>query len=323
MRKARGYAIDLGSATLRILARQGQRVLRMPTVAALDFEGRICARGAGALALQGRRPDMLRLVRPVSQRSVADPLLAAHLLRSALRELSGNSRSKHFDYATLCVPDRISGLQTDALLDVCDSAGLRRVRLVAKSLAAAAGSGIPLAEPAGALVVDVGTERTSAALLSFGDVIVESSLGVGGQNFDTGLIRLMRHRYGLLICPAEAERTKVLISQAAAEGGSSVPVRGQDLLRGLPDTRDVPVDELARVPLATYDAVARRVLALLSDSPPKLVEDVHDRGLVLCGEGARLHGLADRLRERLHVPVHVPDQPGDVGVRGAWDVPTV
>lgn len=314
--KARGYAIDLGSATLRVLARHGQRVLRMPTVAALDFEGRICARGAGALALSGRRPDMLRLVRPVSQRSVADPLLAAHLLRSALREVSGDAKGKHFAHATLCVPDRVSGLQTDALLDVCQTAGLRRVRLVSKSLAAAAASGVPLTEPSGSLVIDVGAERTSAALLSFGDVIIEGSIGVGGQDVDTGLVRLLRHRYGLLICPAEAERAKVLIG--SAEGGT-VPVRGQDLLRGLPDTRDVPLDELAGVPLATYDSVARHVLALLSDGPPKLVEDVHERGVVLCGEGARLHGLADRLRDGLQIPVHVPDQPGDVGVQGAWD----
>lgn len=315
--KAREYAIDLGSATLRILARHGQRVLRTPTVAALDFEGRICARGAVAIALQGRRPDLLRLVRPVSQRSVADPLLAAHLLRSALREVSGDARGKHFAYATVCVPDRMGGLQTDALLDVCASAGLRRVRLVSKSLAAAAGSGVPMAEPAGALVVDVGAERTSAALLSFGDVIASGSVGVGGQDVDTGLMRLLRRRYGLLICAAEAERTKVLIG--SAEGGT-VPVRGQDLLRGLPDTRDVPVEELARVPLATYDSVTRHVLSLLSDGPPKLVEDVHERGVVLCGEGARLHGLADRLRERLQIPVHIPDEPGDVGVHGAWDV---
>ncbi|MDI3418339.1 rod shape-determining protein [Streptomyces luteolus] len=313
----RGYSIDLGSAMLRILARNGERILHMPTVAALDFEGRIRARGSRAVEIQSSRPDMLHLVRPVLQRSVADPLVAAYLLRAALREVSGDAKAKHFATATLCVPDRMGELQAEALLVACETAGLRRVRLVAKSLACAVGSGVPLAEPAGALVVDVGAERSSAALLSCGDVIATSSFPVGGLDVDEGLVRLLRHRHGLIISPTEAERTKVRIGTAEAD---SLPVRGHDLLRGLPDTRTVPVADLVRVPLATYDTLAKHVLALLSDSPPKLVEDVHDRGLVLCGEGARMRGLAERLRDRLSLPVHVPDQPGDVGVLGAWDV---
>ncbi|MFC7308041.1 rod shape-determining protein [Streptomyces monticola] len=316
---AQGFAIDLGSATLRILSRQEQQVLRTPTVAALDHNGRIWARGNGALALQGRRPDALRLVRPVTRRAVADTTLAAHLLRVALREASGGTKSRTFSGGTVCVPDRIGALQTQALLDVCENAGLRRIRLVPKSLAAAAGSGVPLAEPAGALIVDVGAERTSASLLSFGDVIAARSAAVGGTDVDTGLIRLMRHRHGLTICPGEAERAKHLMTRAAAEHGT-VPVHGQDLQRGLPDTRQVPVAELAQVARATYGTISDLVLALLPDSPPKLVEDVYDRGLILCGEAAHLHGLPDHLRDRTGLPVHVPDQPGDVGVRGAWQV---
>ncbi|MFM9371111.1 rod shape-determining protein [Streptomyces sp. Da 82-17] len=317
---ARGYSIDLGSAMLRVLARDGQRVLHMPTVAALDHEGRIRARGSRAVEIQSSRPDLLTLVRPVLQRSVADPMVAAYLLRAALQEVSGARKARHFAAATLCVPDRMGELQVDALLAACETAGLRRVRLVAKSLAAAAGSGVPLAEPAGALVVDVGAERTSAALLSCGDVIATSSVPVGGLDVDAGLVRLLRHRHGLLISPTEAERVKVRIGTATT---GALPVRGHDLLRSLPETRTIPVSDLARVPLATYDALAKHVLALLSDSPPKLVEDVYDRGLVLCGEGARLFGLADRLRDRLRLPVHVPDRPGDVGVLGAWDVAEV
>lgn len=322
-----GFAIDLGSATMRIRTRWAEQVLHAPTIAAVDYDGRIWARGTRALTLQGLRTDDLRLVRPVIHRTVIDPPLATRLLRWALTEAyavtsgSGTGRRgiRRLPAATVCVPDGTGDVQLEALLDVCDRAGLRQVSLVPKSVASAVGSGIPQDEPSGALVVDVGSERTSVALLCLGDLIATRSAAVGGADIDAGLMRLLRRRHGLTICAQEAERAK-LVMGPAAEAGDRVPVRGQDLQRGLPAGREVPAAELLEVPCSTYDTIARLVNGLLADSPAKLVDDVFDRGLVLCGEGARLHGLADHISDRVEIPVHVPPSPGDVGVVGAWTV---
>ncbi|MDG4860952.1 rod shape-determining protein, partial [Streptomyces sp. T-3] len=238
--------------------------------------------------------------------------------RTALRDAAPQSRTQTAG-GTVCLPDDAGSVQAQALLDVCHGAGLRHVRLVPKSLAAAAGAGIPLEEPAGALLVDVGADRTSAAMLSFGGVISTRGVAVGSATVDTALMRFLRRRHGLVICAAEAERAKVRIGEALATTGT-VPVHGQDLQRGLPDTRNIPAAELAEVARDTVEGIARLTLSLLADSPAELVDDVLDRGLVLCGEGARTYGLDDHLRERVNLPVHVPDQPGDLGVRGAWRV---
>ncbi|MGW0736795.1 rod shape-determining protein [Streptomyces sp. NPDC002851] len=323
-----GFAIDLGSATMRIRTRGAEQVLRSPTIAAIGPDGRIQARGARALSLQGLRTENLRLVRPVHHRTVADPALASHLLQWALTDAQGGGTTgrrtarrtpRRLPGATVCVPDDAGEVQLQALLDVCDLAGLRHVRMVPKSVASAAGSGIPQDLPAGALVVDVGAERTSASLLCFGGLVATRTAAVGGADIDAALIRLLKREHGLIICTAEAERAKLRMGPAAA-ASATICLRGQDMQHGLPADREVPATDLVEVPGRVYASISSLILGLLSDSPPKLLDDVYDRGLVLCGEGAQLHGLADHVRDRVEIAVHVPPEPGDVGVVGAWAV---
>ncbi|MBC3841516.1 hypothetical protein GXW82_18210 [Streptacidiphilus sp. 4-A2] len=246
------YAVDLGSTTLRVYSSRAREVRCTPNVAVLDQRGGIRARGVRALALQGRTPAGLEVVHPVARGVVTDQAVAVRLLREALWE-SAPVHVWASARASVCVSDESTPVERQALLAVCQEAGLRAVQLVPASLAAVAGAGVEVRDTSGALVVDVGTENVTAALISAASVVLARSIPQGGAAVDRRLVRHLYDEHDFAVSPAEAERAKIELGSLPGKG-ATVTVKGRELDRGLPRTLTLSAGDLA----PALEEVARR-----------------------------------------------------------------
>ncbi|OON72199.1 rod shape-determining protein MreB [Streptomyces tsukubensis] len=312
---SRHIAVDLGSSTIRLRCAESAGVWSAPHLAVVDDQGAVRAWGEEAWRMAGRTPPHLRLVRPVTGGAVTDLALAARLLGSALRVARSGRKRMRASEALVCVPDHATSMERHVLRQVCKDAGLNRVTTVTQSVAAAVGAGVSSA-PAGALLVDIGADRSSAAMIAFGAALVTRTVPRGAGTVDQRLVRHTRETCGLTVSRSMAEEAKL----AAGREGDSVSVRGQDSERGMPRTTEISLTEIREVLRTTYEDTGLIVSGVLDSSPPELVDDVMDRGVLLCGAGAGLYGLDAYLRERLRIPVHVAEAPGDASIQGAFDL---
>ena len=310
------YAVDLGSTTLRVYSSRAREVRCTPNVAVIDPRGGIRARGLRALALQGRTPAGLEVVHPIGRSVVTDQSVAVRLLREALWE-SAPCRIWESARASVCVSDESTPVERQALLAVCQEAGLRAVQLIPASLAAAAGAGVEVRDTAGALVVDVGTESATAALLSAASVVLARSVPHGGAAVDRRLVRYLYEEHDFAVSLAEAEHAKIQLA-ALPTTSARLTLKGRELDRGLPRTLTLAAGDLTPALEEVTDAIAELILSVLIDGPEALVHDVCERGVVLCGEGSRLRGLEESVRRKAQVPVHTPPRRGETGTTGAW-----
>ena len=310
------YAVDLGSTTLRVYSGRAREVRSTPNVAVLDQRGDIRARGIRALALQGRTPAGLEVVHPVARSVVTDQAVAVRLLREALWE-AAPTRIWESARASVCVADESTPVERQALLAVCQEAGLRAVQLIPASLAAAAGAGVEIRDTAGALVVDVGTETATAALISAASVVLARSVPQGGANVDRRLVRHLYDEHDFAVSLAEAERAKIELASLPGKS-AKLTLKGRELDRGLPRTLTLAAGDLGPALDEVADAIAEMILSVLIDGPEALVHDVCERGVVLCGEGSRLRGLEERVRRQAQLPVHTAPRRGETAAVGAW-----
>ncbi|MFE9252592.1 rod shape-determining protein [Streptomyces sp. NPDC007088] len=313
--RSRQVAVDLGSSTLRLHGADREEGWSSPHVAVVDEGGTVRTWGSEALAMAGRMPPHLRLARPVTAGAVTDLALAARLLGMGLRAACGRRRGLRGLRALVCVPDHATSMEQHVLRQVCKDAGVSQVTSVPHSVAAAVGARV-CSTPSGALLVDVGEHRTTASMIAFGSTLATRTVKSGAGSADALLVRYARDRYGLTVGAGVAEEAKL----AAAEDREVVAVRGQDRANGLPRVVDLPVAEIRALLRSTYEDTVRLVSGVLDASPAELVDDVHDRGLLLLGGGARLHGLDTFLRERLRIPAHVVESGGATAVAGAWEL---
>ncbi|MFP3989025.1 rod shape-determining protein [Streptomyces sp. E11-3] len=309
------FALDLGSSALRLCVDDEEQVTSVPSVAAVNSSGTVVARGTTALSMRGRAPTHVDIVQPVARGAVIHQQIATRLLYASLCD-SGPLRALKDCYAAVCVPDEATPLERRALAEVCHEAGLGRVRLIPKSLADLVGLGLPVHEPTGALLVDVGVERTSVCMMSMGHATLARTGDCGGRSVNQALIRHLRTVHGLTAGDEAAEAAKLRLC-ALTSADDHILVRGKDLTDRSPRSQRLPLDEVAEVTGPVCDEVARLVQSALEDSPAELAHDVLDRGVLLGGRGALLPGLAVRIRDHINVPVHRVGLDGATGVLGA------
>ncbi|MGH4035087.1 rod shape-determining protein [Actinomycetota bacterium Odt1-20B] len=313
-------ALDLGSSTLRLCTGPvGGAVLCAPSIVALDHAGKVCAWGADALRLRGRAPAELEVIQPVARGVVTHPHAAVSLLRVALRAAAadvGAPGPGEDGEAAVCVPDGATPLQRSALAELCEEAGLRRIRLIPKSLSHVVGLGLPVQEPSGALVVDVGTHRTSAAMMTMGYTMAARSSDYGGESVNAALAQHLRLEYGLMVSAESAEDAKLRLAHATS-AMEPLPVRGKDLTGGWPRAQELAPADLPGLTLRLREEVVDLISAVMTDSPAELAHDVLDRGILLCGRGALLPGLEEHIRAQTRLPVHLLDPEGTASVIGA------
>lgn len=307
-------AIDLGTANTLIYMKGRGVVLAEPSVVAYamkDGKKRVLAVGEEAKLMLGRTPGSIQAIRPLREGVIADFEVAEemikHLIRKAGRR-TGLSKPK----VLVCVPHGATAVERRAIREAVIAAGGRKCGLIPEPIAAAIGAGMPIAEPSGNMVVDIGGGTTEVAILSLGDVVYARSERVGGDRMDEAIIAYLRRHHNMLIGEATAERVKLAIGTALmpADGrGATIEVRGRDLLSGVPKEIELSQGQIAEALAECVQVIVEAVITALEQTPPDLAADIVDRGVMLTGGGALLGDLDLALREHTGLAITVAENP--------------
>ena len=313
----RDMAVDLGTANTLVYVRGRGIVLNEPSVVALNTSnGQIVAVGAGAKRMIGRTPGNIVAVRPLKDGVIADFDVTERMLRYFIQKVH---RRRHLakPRVVVAVPSGITGVEQSAVKEAGRQAGARRVYIIEEPMAAAIGAGMPVDEPAGNMVVDIGGGTTEVAVISLGGVVSSQSIRVAGDEMDQAIITFVKKEYALMLGERTAEGIKMALGSAFPSADEPrAEIRGRDLVSGLPKTVVICAEEIRRAIGEPVSLIVDTVKATLDKCPPELAGDVMDRGIALTGGGALLRGIDQRLREETGIPVYVADNPLDSVVLG-------
>jgi len=304
--------IDLGTAnSLVYVAGQGV-VVNEPTVVAVAVDdGKVLAVGNEAKLMLGRTPGNIRASRPMRDGVIADYAVTEAMLRYFLDRVCGHNRFFKPE-VMICVPAGVTQVERRAVLDATLSAGAKVAYLIDEPLAAAIGAKIPIANPSGNMIVDIGGGSTEAAVISLGGVVVHKSARVAGNRIDEAIQNYLKKKFNLLIGEQTAEEVKITIGSALPVGKSdknSMEVRGRDAAVGLPKIIKLTTDEVAEAVATVLSQISTVFKTVLEETPPELASDIIDRGIVLSGGTSMLRNLDKYLTHSINVPVHVADDP--------------
>ena len=279
------------------------------SVAINSNTGGILAVGSEAKKMIGRTPGGIVAIRPLKDGVIADFDTTERMLRYFIQKVH---RRRHLAKPRLiiCVPSGITGVEQRAVKDAGYAAGARKVFIVEEPMAAAIGVGLPIHEPTGNMVVDIGGGTTEVAVISMGGMVTSLSVRVGGDELDNSIVQYMKKEFSLLLGERTAEEIKVAIGSAfPTPNEPHAEIRGRDLVTGLPRTIVVSAEQIRRAMDEPINAIVDAVKATLDRTPPELSGDIMDRGAVITGGGALLKGLDDRLRHETGMPIIIADRP--------------
>jgi rod shape-determining protein MreB len=306
----RDMAVDLGTANTLVYVRGRGIVLNEPSVVAVNtLNGDILAVGAEAKRMIGRTPSHIRAVRPLKDGVIADFDITEKMLRYFIhkvhqRKLLAKPR------VVVCVPSGITGVEQRAVEEATVSAGARRAYIIEEPMAAAIGAGLPIHEPTGNMVVDIGGGTTEVAVISLGGVVTATSIRVGGDELDEAIINHVKKEYAVALGERTSEAIKLAVGSAFPVPEDMIAeIKGRDLVSGLPKTLHITAEEVRRAIEEPVNAIVDAVRNTLDRCPPELAADVMDRGIVLTGGGALLRGLDERLKHETGMPIHVAENP--------------
>jgi len=314
----RDMAVDLGTANTLVYVRGRGIVLNEPSVVAINTNtGRIVAVGIEAKRMVGRTPGNIVAVRPLKDGVIADFDVTERMLRYFIQKVH---RRRHLakPRVVVAVPSGITGVERRAVEEACVVAGARKVYIIEEPMAAAIGAGLPVYEPTGNMVVDIGGGTTEVAIISLGGIVTSQSVRVGGDELDQAVISFSKKEYSLMLGERTAEEIKMAIGSAYPdeEDEPHAEIRGRDLVSGLPKTVVISAEEVRRAIEDPVNSIVDAVKTTLDKCPPELSGDIMDRGIALTGGGALLRNLDERLREETGMPIHLVDNPLDSVVLG-------
>jgi len=308
-------AIDLGTANTLVYVKGRGIVLAEPSVVAIaDVRGKkqVVAVGEEAKQMLGRTPGYITASRPLRDGVIADFELAEEMIKHFIRKVH-NRRAFASPMIVICVPSGSTAVERRAIQESAESAGARRVHLIEEPMAAAIGAGLPVTEPSGSLVVDIGGGTTEVAVISLGGIVFARSVRVGGDKMDEAIIGYIRRHHNLLIGESSAERIKIELGAAGTvencDEGPYREVRGRDLMNGVPREVLVSQREIADSLAEPVTAIVEAVKVALENTPPELAADIVDRGIVLTGGGALLYRLDQVLRDATGLSVVIAENP--------------
>jgi rod shape-determining protein MreB len=313
----RDMAVDLGTANTLVYVRGRGIVLNEPSVVALNTNnGQIVAVGAEAKRMIGRTPGNIVAIRPLKDGVIADFDVTERMQRYFIQKVHRRSHMAK-PRLVVAVPSGITGVEQSAVKEAGHQAGARRVYIIEEPMAAAIGAGLPVHEPTGNMVVDIGGGTTEVAVISLGGIVTSQSIRVGGDELDQAIITFGKKEYSLMLGERTAEEIKMAIGSAfPAEDEPHAEIRGRDLVSGLPKTVVISAAEVRKAIEEPVNLIVDAVKNTLDKCPPELAGDVMDRGIALTGGGALLRGLESRIREETGMPVQVADNPLDSVVLG-------
>ena len=314
----RDMAVDLGTANTLVYVRGRGIVLNEPSVVALNTStGKVVAVGVEAKRMIGRTPGNIVAVRPLKDGVIADFDVTERMLRYFIQKIH---KRRHFAKPRIivAVPSGITGVEQRAVKEAGYQAGARRVYIIEEPMAAAIGSGLPVHEPTGNMVVDIGGGTTEVAVISLGGIVTSQSIRVGGDELDQAIITHAKKEYSLMLGERTSEEIKMAIGSASPlEDELHAEIRGRDLVSGLPKTIVISAEEVRKAIEEPVNAIVDAVKTTLDKCPPELSGDIMDRGIALTGGGALLRGLDERLRQETGMPILVVDNPLDSVVLGS------
>ncbi len=303
--------VDLGTATVLIYVKGKGIMLREPSVIAIVRDtGEVKAVGEEAYRMLGRTPGNIVAVRPMRDGVIADYDMTEKMLKAFVRKVVTGPARLFKPNIMVCVPSGVTEVEKRAVLQATREVGAGKAFLIEEPLSAAIGAGISIAEPTGSMIVDIGGGTTDIAVISLGGIVVSESLRIAGNEFDEAIIRYVRHKENLLIGDRTAEEVKIRIGAAMITEDDEIremEVRGRDLINGLPKMITISnqdIVEALKEPLQKISDGVRRVLEL---SPPELVSDIIDRGIIMTGGGSLLHNFDALLRDTTGIPVAVAE----------------
>jgi rod shape-determining protein MreB len=305
----RDMAVDLGTANTLVYVRGRGIVLSEPSVVAIDHaSGEVHAVGVEAKRMLGRTPGTISAIRPLKDGVIADFDVTEQMLRHFIQKVHQH-RFAH-PRVVVCVPSGVTGVEKRAVEEATRNAGARDAFLIEEPMAAAIGAGLPVSEPTGNMIVDVGGGTTEVAVISLGGIVVSVSLRVGGDEMDEAIISHTKREYKLLIGNQTAEEIKLEVGSAfRLKEEVQAEVRGRDMLTGLPKTVIISSEEVRHALEEPVTQIVDAIKTTLDKTPPELAADIMDRGIVLAGGGALLTGLDERLRHETQMPVQLAESP--------------
>ncbi|MFB6466729.1 rod-share determining protein MreBH [Cytobacillus sp. Hz8] len=304
--------IDLGTANILVYSKNKGVAINEPSVVAIETgTNKIVAVGHEAKEMIGKTPEKIKVIRPLKNGVIADYDMTTNMLRVILK-----NASKKLGFAIrkpnviVCTPSGSTSVDRRAIQDAVRNAGAKKVHLIEESVAAAIGAGLPVDEPVANVIVDIGGGSTEVSIISFGGVVACHSLRFGGDHLDEDIINYVRKTYNILIGEHTAEKIKMEIGHALQDHEPlSLPIRGRDLLTGLPKTIELTSTEIYRAIKDSLSQILETIRMTLEDSPAELSGDIVDRGIILTGGGALLNGLQEWISGEIDVPVQLAPSP--------------
>ena len=309
----KNIGIDLGTANTIVYAEGKGIVLREPSVVAKNTKtGEIVSVGSEARDMIGRTPASIVAIRPMKDGVIADYDTTVAMMKYYIEKALGHKGSK--PYVMVCVPSGVTEVEKRAVIDATRIAGARDAYVIEEPFAAAIGAGLPVMDPTGSMVVDIGGGTTDVATISLGGIVSSRSIRMAGDKIDDSIIYYVRKNYNLLIGERTAEQLKIDVASASVESAKqldSQTIRGRDLVTGLPKTIEIKAEDVAEAIQEVVEEIITSIKETLEETGPEIAADVIDHGIVLTGGGALLRHLPDVISEATKVPVFVAQDPLD------------
>jgi rod shape-determining protein MreB len=314
-------SIDLGTANTLVYQKGKGIVMDEPSVVAVHKDtNRVLAVGKEAKNMLGRTPGSIVAIRPMRDGVIANFEITEAMLRYFIQKVH-NRKTLVRPRIVVSVPSGITQVEKRAVRDSAQSAGAREVYLVEEPMAAAIGAGMPIQEPSGNMIVDIGGGTTEVAVISLSGIVYAKSIRIAGDEMDEAIVNYVKRKYNLLIGERTAEQIKIEVGSAfPLEHKQSVEIKGRDLVAGIPRTQTISDDEIREAMLEPVNAIVDTIKIALERTPPELAADIVDKGIVLAGGGALLRGLDALIREETGLPITIAEDPLTCVVRGTGKV---
>ena len=309
---SKDIGIDLGTANVLIHVKGKGIVLNEPSVVAMDKKtGKVLAVGEEARRMVGRTPGNIVAIRPLKDGVIADFDVTEAMLKHFITKLNLKGFLSK-PRILICCPTNITSVEQKAIREAAEKSGGKKVYLEEEPKVAAIGAGMDIFQPSGNMVVDIGGGTTDIAVLSMGDIVTSESIKVAGDVFDNDILQYIKREYKLLIGERTAEQIKITIGTVWPQTRKEkMEIRGRDMVTGLPRTIEINSDEIARALHESVSMIVQSAKNVLEKTPPELSADIIDRGVIITGGGALLHGIDQLLIEELKVPVFIAENPMD------------
>lgn len=321
---SKDIGIDLGTANTLVYMRGKGIIIREPSVVAVDVKmDRVRYAGQEAKDVIGRTPGSIVAVRPLKDGVIADFDMTTSMLQEFIRKaLKGRAFAGSRVRVIICIPSGVTAVERRAVKEATQNAGAKRVSIIEEPMAAAIGAGLPVAEPTGSMIVDIGGGTSEVAVISLGGIVTSRSVRVAGDEFDSSIINYIKKKYNLLIGERTAENIKIAIGSAYpyADNEPSMDIKGRNLLNGLPENITVTSEEIREALSEPLSHVIEAIKVTLEKTPPELAADIIDQGIMLAGGGALLKGLDLLIHAETGMPVKVAERPLDCVADGTGKV---